>query len=49
MLMTDERLPSDLVLTREGNTLIIKTRTATVSINAERWRELVAAIKDICE
>ncbi|MDW9532275.1 MULTISPECIES: hypothetical protein [Sinorhizobium] len=44
---TNENLPSDLRVKRDGDSLILFTRTAVITLDAARWREVVAAITEV--
>lgn len=41
---TNENIPSDLKVSREGGLLIFRTRTATIKMDFARRREIVDAI-----
>lgn len=42
---TNENIPSDLKVSRKGDLLIFKLRTATIHFDFKRREELVAAIR----
>jgi hypothetical protein len=46
---TNEDLPSDLSVKREGNKLILKGRTARIVIFADRWKDVVDAITEVSQ
>jgi hypothetical protein len=41
---TNENIPSDLKVSRKGDLLVLKLRTATISIDFKRRREVAEAI-----
>ncbi|WP_156381891.1 hypothetical protein [Rhizobium sp. Leaf341] len=44
---TNENLPSDLKVSRKGDLLIFKTRTATIHLDFKRRAELIEAIRSL--
>ncbi|WP_164850036.1 hypothetical protein [Sinorhizobium meliloti] len=46
---TNEALPSNLKVSRKGGQLILTTRTATIYIDASRWKEVVAVITEVSQ
>lgn len=44
---TNENIPSDLKVSRKGDLLIFKTRTATVHLDFRRRDELIEAIRSL--
>ncbi|MGH0328698.1 hypothetical protein [Sinorhizobium meliloti] len=44
---TNEDLPSSLKVRRDGPRISLITRTATITFDAARWREVVAAITEV--
>jgi hypothetical protein len=46
---TNENLPSNLKVSRKGGSLVLSTRTATITLDAKRWQEVVAAITEVAQ
>lgn len=46
---TNENLPSNMKVSRKGGFLVLQFRTATITVDASRWRELVAAITEVAQ
>lgn len=46
---TNENFPSNLRVARKGDRLILQTRTATLVLFAEQWKDVVSAITEVSQ
>jgi len=44
---TNENVRGNLKVSREGGLLVLRTRTATISIPADRAGDLISALKEV--